>query len=119
MSSITLSAVYLHNGPYLATIRARGCSIIDFVSFHRQKLRARKTARRRNARHSASESRDVYERWTVIRASIFSTGYECNLFALGSWPIDKRFEHSPERYYVLLVDDHTTQIYTYTHDTIF
>lgn len=54
-----LSAVYLHNGPYLATIRARACSIIDYASFHGQRrgLRARKTARRReNARHSASES---------------------------------------------------------------
>lgn len=55
--SFLQSAVCLHNGLYLATIRARACSIIDFASFHGQKAaRAQKTARRRNARHSASES---------------------------------------------------------------
>lgn len=46
-----LSAVYLHNGLYLATIRARPCSIIDFASFHGQERgpRARKTAQERAA----------------------------------------------------------------------
>lgn len=51
------STVCLRNGFYLATIRARACSIIDFASFHGQEAaRARKTPWRRNVRHSALES---------------------------------------------------------------